>query len=152
MEIYSLEVFADYFLIYVGDGDSDADLSALISNESQNIRLVYTPNRVGIFTARNMSVPLTVEKLGSEPDIDLEDWDHVIECSISLPSGSLLVAGASDYLPDATRISAQPGIYRLRIFYGGLDTVSQDGLDGNDKYRIVFWPAKKLADITLLKS
>ena len=152
MERYSLEIFADYRTIYAQDEDSDSDLSGLISNKSLKTRLIYTPEQIIIFTARNMSVPLTIEKVESEPNIDLDPRDHVIECSINLSSGSLLIAGGTDYFPDATRISVQPGIYKMRIFYGGLNTISKDGLDGNNNYRIIFLPTEQLSDIAVLKS
>lgn len=46
-----------------------------------------------------------------------------------------------DYFPDAARVSLLPGSYRARIYYAHLDSLSEDGLDGNDEYRVVLWPA-----------
>ena len=33
-----------------------------------------------------------------------------------------------EYFPDAARIEPAPGSYRARIYYGGLSSLSQDGL------------------------
>jgi hypothetical protein len=33
------------------------------------------------------------------------------------------------------------GTYRVRLHGSGLGTLSADGLDGDDRYRIVLWPA-----------
>jgi len=35
----------------------------------------------------------------------------------------------------------RPGWHRLRIYYGGLHTVSADGLGEDDHYQVVLWPA-----------
>jgi hypothetical protein len=75
--------------------------------------------------------------------------DQVHECSLSVPSGRLVIAGCTDYLPTAARIPVQPGWYRARIYYGGLDTLTADELDGDDHYQIVLWPSGPSAPQTL---
>ncbi|MDW4736332.1 hypothetical protein NQ293_26040, partial [Escherichia coli] len=47
--------------------------------------------------------------------------------------------------PDAARIDVAPGTYRVRVSYGGLDTLSEDGLEGDDRYRLQLWPAPPIA-------
>jgi hypothetical protein len=64
-----------------------------------------------------------------------------MECSIEIPSGKIVVAGCTDYFPDAARIPVKPGNYRARIYYGDLNSLSEDGLDGGDHYKIVLWPS-----------
>lgn len=153
METYSLEIFADYFLIYVGDRDSESEISELVSDECLSQRLIFTPDKIAIVTARNVLVPLVIETSDGEPKIDnLSAWDYVVECSISLPSGVLLIMGPSDYMPDATKIFVRPGNNRLRVFYGGLNTISEDGLDGNDTYKITLWPTDVSSETIFLKS
>jgi hypothetical protein len=88
-----------------------------------------------------MNVPVTVEVLDAEPHSDLDCWDHVTECSLEAPSGRIVIAGCTDYFPDAARIQVEPGAYRARISYGSLDTLSEDGLDGDDRYRVQLWQA-----------
>ena len=55
---------------------------------------------------------------------------------------SLLVttAGCTDYFPDAARLAVKPGTYNALIGYKGLDTLSEDGLDGGDSDHIFLWP------------
>ena len=84
-----------------------------------------------------MTVPVTVQVLDqrSADDIGtLDDWDQVNECSLNVATGCIVVAGTTNYFPDAARITVLPGWYRARICYGGLNTVSVDGLEGNDYY------------------
>ena len=90
-------------------------------------------------TVRNMDVPVTVEIHDSEPQEDLTSCDQINECSIEVPSGKIVVAGCTDYFPDAPRILVEPGTYKARVYYSDLDTLSEDGLDGNDKYKIALW-------------
>ena len=61
------------------------------------------------------------------------------ECDLAVQSGRVVIAGCTDYFPDAARIDLSPGQYRARVYYGKLNTLSPDGLDGNDHYKIVLW-------------
>ena len=54
--------------------------------------------------------------------------------------------GLTDYPPDVTKITVLPGTYCVRIYYGNLDSLSPDGLDGNDRYKVALW--KETSSIT----
>ena len=84
-----------------------------------------------------MNVPFVVEISDIEPDTDLSAWDHVNECTVEVPSGRVVIAGCTDYFPDAACIELAPGSYRARIYYGGLSSLSEDGLLGDDHYKLV---------------
>ncbi|MFA4914997.1 MAG: hypothetical protein WC590_15290, partial [Burkholderiaceae bacterium] len=43
-----------------------------------------------------------------------------------------------------------PGTYRVRVYCGGFDTLSEDRLDGDDHYRVLLWPAPP-DDVQVLK-
>jgi hypothetical protein len=77
--------------------------------------------------------------LDSEPTVDLSAWDHVAECSLSVPTGRIVIAGCTDFFPDAARIEIDAGDYRARVSCAGLESVSDDGLDGKDHYRVQLW-------------
>ena len=100
---------------------------------------------VRIGTVRNMHVPVSVQILEREPNDDSAGWDHIVEASLDVPSGRIAIAGCTDYFPDAARIDVAPGTYRVRVSYGGLDTLSEDGLEGDDRYRLQLWPAPPIA-------
>ncbi|GAB2176545.1 hypothetical protein DLREEDagr8_21030 [Dongia sp. agr-C8] len=63
-----------------------------------------------------MDVPVVVEIREQTPHDDLADWDHVVEASIELMSGRLVIAGCPDYFPDAKRINIAAGWSRARVF------------------------------------
>ena len=103
--------------------------------------LAVAPGTRGIGTVRNATVPVVVEITDNKPDDDFNSWDQVTECSIEVTSGRLVVAGCTDYFPDAARIDVPPGSYRARIYSGNLNSLSDDGLDGDDHYRVALWNA-----------
>lgn len=141
MKSFELALFADYFQFYIQDEAAKGDLSEAWSVEATDRLLAIAPGTVGIGTVRNMEVPVTVEVRDHEPDGDFSKWDHVVEAGLDVASGRIVIAGCTDYFPDARRIEVAPGSYRLRVSYGALDTLSEDGLSGDDHYRLQLWPA-----------
>jgi hypothetical protein len=152
MRVRKLELFADYFQFYLQDEQASASLAEAWTEEANRRRLAVSPDGygIGVGTARNMTVPVRVEVRARPPRDDLGPWDHVVECSVHVPSGQLVVAGCTDYFPDAARIDVAPGWHRARVYHGGLGSVSPDRLEGKDRYRVALWPAPP-ADVEVLK-
>lgn len=140
MEKIDLILFADYYQFCLLDESAVGDLGNSWTEEAVQNLLALAPGVIGVGTVRNMDVPVTVEVRDSAPQEDSNPWDQINECSIEVGSGILVVAGL-DYFPDATRIHLQPGFYRARIFYGNLDSLRENGLEGDDHYKVVLWPA-----------
>ena len=151
MADYQFEIFADYFQFYLQDEQAEGDLSDAWTEEAVQDLLALTDGTIGVGTVRNMTVPVTVQVLNGPPDDDLTSWDRVNEGSIRVPSGSIVVAGCTDYFATAARIAVNPGWYRARIYYGNLQTLSEDGLEGEDHYKIVLWPTSQPKAQTRLK-
>lgn len=112
--------------------------------------LALAPGTVGIGTVRNVDVPVTISILEQKPVFDAEKFDQVVECSVALESGSIVAAGCTDYFPDAMRIKVPSGFYRVRASFEGLDSVSADGMEGNDQYHLQLWPAP-MGPVEILK-
>jgi hypothetical protein len=144
MPTYQYALFADYFQFYLQDEASEGDLSECWTEETVARMLAVAPGVVGVGTVRNMMVPVSVEILESEPEMDFASWDHVTECSLDAPSGRIVIAGCTDYFPDAARIPVAARTYRVRVSYGSLDKLSDDGLDGDDHYRVQLWQAESV--------
>ena len=138
---FQFQLFADYYQFYLQDESATTDLSASWTPEAVDRLLAVAPGMVGIGTARNMTVPVTVEVCGDAPDEDTSGWDQVNECTLEVPSGRIVVAGCTDYFPDAARIEVDPGSYRVRAYYGNLTALSSNGLEGDDRYKLVLWAA-----------
>ena len=150
MQSHNLELFADYFQFYLQDEVAAGDLSDAWGPEATNRMFAVSEGVVGIGTVRNMDVPVTLEFLDSEPEADFGNFDHVVEGSLIVKSGPLVVAGCTDYFPDARRFDLSPGTYRVRLSSSGFSSLSEDRLDGQDHYRVQLWQAS-LIEPTVLK-
>ncbi len=145
---HAIEVFADFFQFYLWDriclsppvDMTDADLDNRIK-EGQN--------SVTIFTVRNMYVPVDIQVHNEDPGYNADQWEHIVECSVDFPTGQLEIVegGNSDPLLE---FEVPGGNYRVRTFFTGLNTLSENGLDGDDKYHITLWPDSP-ASLRLIK-
>jgi hypothetical protein len=150
MKRFELKIFADYFQFYLQDETAKGDLSESWTAEAVNRHLAIAPGTIGVGTVRDTHVPVVVEIVDQVPDLYLSDWDQVNECTIEVSSGRIVIAGCTDYFPDALRIDVPPGSYRARVCYGQLNSVAANGLEGDDNYTIVLWSASP-APLTVLK-
>lgn len=149
----NLNLFADYFQIYLEDENNGKNLSDSWTDGAVRSMLTVTNTTIGIGTVRNMDVPVTLNIFNSKPEIknELENIDQINECDIEIMSGKFVIAGCTDYYPDAKRIEVENGIYRLRIYYGNLDKLSDDGLDGDDFYIIDMWQTNIKTGVNIIK-
>lgn len=135
----SVELFADYFQFYIWDKAVLPEAPTDWTDEDVAHRLKAASNVVVVCTVRNMMVPVELEVFGSEPELKAESWDHIAECSLDLPSGQLELhecTGGSRGV-----LSVVPGSYRVRAYFGRLDSLTEDRLSGEDHYRVALWPA-----------
>ena len=150
LEQYQYNLFADYFQFYVED-ENPEDVKEQIWNDEQSVEmgLGFGKDVIAVGTERNFTVPFSLEIHDSEPQDDFSVWDRVNECSIDIHSGTMVVYGCTDYRPDAARIQVTPGCYRARIYYGGLDTVTEFD-KGDDVYKMALWAAP-FSEMKILK-
>jgi len=132
-------IFADYHQFYLWDKKVEPDAPTDYTDEDVEKRIKTAPNVVVIQPERNMDVPVELEILQSEPVLDTEQWDHIAEASLELPSGLLEIHECTGGSIDQIKLA--PGSYRVRAYFGNLNELSEDGLDGNDHYRLEVWPA-----------
>ncbi len=151
MESYSLEVFADYRQILLHDEKDDGDHSELWDDEVSKQMVVVSDGAVTMSTARDMDVPVEIVITDSEPSYIAGEWDHIVKCGLKLSSGNLVVRGVSDYLPNAKKIAVAPGQYTVWLLYGGLNTIDDDGLEGEDHYKVVLLRSESITELAILK-
>ncbi len=149
--LYEGEIFADYFQIYLRDEDHP-DLPDDYSEESLERYLMAGSYAVIVRTARNMTVPVCVTWHDRKPEPDLNAFQHIAEAGFGCPTGRLILAGLTDDEQASPRFSVKAGQLGLRINLSGLDTLTEDGLDGGDRYLLQLWPAAGPADVRVLKA
>ena len=141
MERYKFDVFADYFQFQLED-DGVEHSADLWKEQILKDRIITEQGVILIDAARNMTVPVNVEIYEPNEKVpyeSLDRWDHVVECSIKITMGRLVVWG-NDYYPDAPRINLKSNTYRVSVYFAGQYTLSPDGLDGDDSYLITLQP------------
>ena len=141
-------LFAEYFQIYVQDSRTDETLPVFWESEHEADLCVVTDALIAIRTARELDVPVTVTVADSKPEDEepLDDWDHAIECSLNVPSGAVMIAATANDLYEAQLIPVKPGATGVRIYWGGLNELDDEGFEGEDHYRISLWPVEKEAE------
>jgi hypothetical protein len=135
---YFLKVYAGYHQFYLSSDEESLMGSGADSFwTGENIRrlLATGPGLVGIGTGTYGDVPVSIHLARKIPYEDLGEWDHVAETCIDLGSGQLHVTGCPD--GSAGLIRVNPGIYRVRVYSGQLETVEDE--KGEDYYRVFVW-------------
>ncbi|MDX2146019.1 MAG: hypothetical protein SFZ23_00730 [Planctomycetota bacterium] len=144
-----LLLFADYLQFYLQDDDESlGSLADAWTPEAVDRCLAVAPGVVGVGTVRNMTVPVTVEIFDAEPpdpplrpDQDQAAPDLVTQTLLEVQTGRIVVAGCTDYFPDAIRIPLPPGMWNVRASSFALDTLRNNDLEGDDHYLVQLWPA-----------
>lgn len=149
--LYQGELFADYFQIYLRD-EGHPELPDLYTDEMIARHLMVGPHAVILHTVRNMTVPVAVEWHDARPGLDLDAFQHVAEAGFDCPSGRLVLAGLTDYDPEAPRLAVTAGPIGVRASLSGLDTLSDDGLEGEDSYLLQLWPGAGPDGVQVLKA
>jgi hypothetical protein len=140
MVLFEGELFADYHQFYLADAVSEPDLPTQWSDEALRRRVLASDGVLVVSTARNVSVPVRVELHDTRPTIDLSLTDHAVETTLRT-SGEIVIAGLTDYLPDAAWAKVPAGELRALAISTGIGTLSKNGLKGDDRYVIHLWLA-----------
>ena len=136
---YQLSLRADYHQFYLQDADASGYLGDSWTPEATESMVAIADGVIGVGTIRDQFVDVALEVLDTEPTEFLGDWDQVVDCSIDVPSGCIVIAGCTDYFPDAFRVAVESGHYRARIYFANLGYVESDKQSGSDYYRVVLW-------------
>jgi hypothetical protein len=135
-----LKLFADYFQIYLADSSFDDDWSDGWKEPSAlEDRFVVRPRVLVFMTERNTTVPVHIAAYKIAPDLsrELPLADHAVRAGLLVMSGKLVVAGCTDYFPDAFSLRVSAGFYCATFLSFGLGSV--EGLKGDDRYELHVW-------------
>lgn len=140
-----------YSQIYVEEYCCDFHAHAEAWNdEEMSSMLCVGKSFMIIGTVQRIQAPFSIEILRDKPPLNLDEWNHVNECSIEVESG-LLVSGDFDTEGEMIRIDLEKGIYQAFVCYAGLGVVSRDELDGEESYHVLLWPASTHVPKRVLK-
>jgi hypothetical protein len=142
-----LKLFADYYQIHLFDDGSVTNLGDAWTHEAVLDNLAVATDAIAVGTTVNVFVAVTLEVLEAEPEDDSAEFDHVVEGSLQIPSGRLVVMGCTDYEPQAARFGVAAGPIRARVARSNLAEAERLGIDSADdpatmeRLRLQVWPA-----------
>jgi hypothetical protein len=94
--------------------------------------LAVARDAVAVGTVVNVFVQVAVEISDQPPMNDGSNFDHVVEGSVEVRSGRLVVMGCTDYEPDAVRFAVPAGWLRIRVAKSNLEVAARLGV-GSDE-------------------
>lgn len=127
-----LELFADYHQVHVFDDGSVTDLGDAWTDEAVLDDLAVDTDAMAVGTAVNVNVAVTVEMLEAAPEDDSAEFDHVLEASLHVPSGRLVVMGCTDHEPEAARFEIAAGPVHVRAARSNLADAERLGIDADN--------------------
>jgi len=81
-------------------------------------------------------VKVILETCAELPELEPSEWDRINKTTLDCDTGRFVVAGCTDYFPDAFRLEVEPGTYDLMVGYQNLEAVSENGMEGDDCYHL----------------
>ncbi len=145
-----LAIFSDYLQIHLlDDGVGVGPTDEWADDGPLSAHLAMTPGGVGFFTGINGPIVVVMEVLDGPPADDRHAFTEVVESSILVSSGRLVLTAPVYGEGDGDRIDVPAGWLRLRTaharspFDGPLDDEDADP----PRIRIQCWPAPPAAAV-----
>ncbi len=142
-----LRLFADYYQIHLFDEGSATDLGGVWTEEAAADQLAVGSDAMAVGTVVNVFVSVVVEVLDRLPVDDSVEFDHLVEGSLHVSSGRLVVMGCTDYEPEAARFTIPAGWVRVRVAKSNLDVACRSNVNSDEnaatmeQVRIQVWKA-----------
>ncbi len=150
-----LRLFADYHQIHLFDEQSDSDLGTAWGDEATRTGLATAGDALAVGTTVNVDVSVFVQSLDRPSADDVASYDHVVEGSVYVPSGRLVVMGCTDYEPEAHRFDVPAGWIRVRASRSNLAIANSLGVESNkdpttmERILLQLWPAPTAPTVLL---
>jgi len=139
----NLTIDGNYHQFYLEDGEYPKETdSDFWTEEAFKRHLAICNGCIGFGSMTSLDLNVTVDLFNARPDLNLDQYDHIVEASISVSSGCLVVCGCVDYRPEAKHICVANGEYRVRYCIQDIHTVKNE-FDGKEKYFVWVWPEKR---------
>jgi len=133
---YHFELSAEFNQFYLQDESVKGEVDWTVQEGHDN--LAYNFGIIAVGTNCDRVVPVEVQIMSSEPPLNAERWDHLVDCSIDVPSGRLVISGLFEEFATAARINLEPGRYRARVCYGNQYSYD-DHIGCADYYVVMLW-------------
>lgn len=89
---------------------------------------------IAVGTARDFQAPVLI-RLDSERSFT-GSMDRVMTGTLEVPSGVVEISGPTDNGMTGGKVEVPPGTYRVEVQYFNLESLDDDGIEGDDRYMI----------------
>jgi len=140
MKEYPLDFYTEYSQFYLSDKGASEHIPSweFWSDDASYDRLAMEKSTLGVMTECYGPVKGKLIVIDNEnQNVNLDDYDHVVEAGLYIPSGILQVVDCPNYHVEC-EVQLTLGIYRARVYSSNLASV--DGDEGDDYYTIEIWP------------
>ncbi|BCW20621.1 hypothetical protein NtRootA9_33290 [Arthrobacter sp. NtRootA9] len=129
------DLFTDYHQFTVSDPTADfSDLWEKWTDATIESMFVQGDRYIAVGTVRDFNAPVLV-RLDSERSFT-GTVDRVMTGTLEVPSGVIEVSGPTDNGMTGGKIEVPPGSYRVEVRYFNLGSISDDGIEGEDRYMV----------------
>jgi hypothetical protein len=147
---YPLQFFTEYYQFYIRDKNTQASADSEIfwTPQASEDKMAVEEGLLGISVAKYAEIKVLVNVHQQKHNIfSLQNYDHIVESSIDIPSGILQILNCTG-MQLQLQIELTPGTYTVRSSSANLTTVQGD--EGDDFYVIDIYPSEK-KERTVLK-
>jgi hypothetical protein len=140
MQEFTFHLLAAYFQVTFQDAAVMHLVEDIQWTAEELDTLNYTSEHTLVLvTVRDHTVPVSVILYQEKPSLELEQYDHVVECSLTMLSDTAVLYTLIDTIADYRRIPLAAGLYGVWLGYQKLDSLDELGLEGEDCYTIRIW-------------
>ena len=141
----TFKILPDHHQFYLFDNEACPSYPEEITEADFQSRFKAIANLVAVYTDNDAEIEVAIECAASPPPIDKSAWAHIVEGPLNLPSGQIVIASPSSYIPECPRIAVWPGCYRARV------ATPIAALAGMPRYVVSLWPSD-LSLVAVIKS
>src|SRR5450631_3949629 len=131
----AFRIAADNHLFYLLDDEACPLYPERINRIEVTRRVKAIPNLIAVYALDDVEVEVDLELYENAPQVDEAVLLHVVEAPLDVPSGRVVLATVSSYLPECPRVSVVPGCYRVRV------AIARRSEGQREHYFISFWPS-----------
>ncbi|MBZ6086237.1 hypothetical protein KVH15_35240 [Streptomyces olivaceus] len=126
-----VRVFADYSQIHVADEGAAENPGDLWGDHCVADGVSAVGSLLILRTAVPVEVSVGFRYCSEEPEGGCESFDHVVEASVNIPSGRLVICGPTDDLAHSAKFSVPGGWLRVRASRGNLVSAISADIDAD---------------------
>jgi hypothetical protein len=142
-EKYQLKFFTEYYQFYIADKESKAttDSDNFWTRQADADKMAVEAGLLGISVGKYGEIDVEVNVFESQTNRNFDEFEHIVEASIEIPSGVLLVKDCTGFEVQLA-LQLAPQTYAVRCYSAKLSSIQGD--EGDDFYVIEIWAADKI--------